>query len=730
MRFVPSINLRMLAAMLAACACAAWIAISGISATQHLAMEEKRTATRHLVEVAHGILTHHAAQVSAGRLSDSQARTQALEAIRALRYEQKEYFWINDMRPRMVMHPTRPELDGQDLSNHADPSGKPLFKEFVRVVTESKGGFVDYLWPKPGQSTPVPKVSYVKGFEPWGWIIGSGIYVDDVQAMVTQRAREQGRLLAGMVIALLLGGWLLRRSIVKPLDSAVRHAQAVAAGKLDETIDVDGPAETRRLLSALQSMQSELRARIETDQRVRQALDASSVPVRIVDNEGRILFLNQALRRKLAELEPEIRCRTPGFDKDKLIGGSIGIFYPNPDEALARLRTLTGERRSVLEIGGRHFDIVTNPIVSETGERLGSVGEWVDRHDELRAEKRLSELIESASHGDFSGRVALDGLNGFHLVAAQGINRLMDQVSGSLSELATVLRGLAKGHLDSRMSGEYHGIFSDLQADMNESMSKLAAAVGEIRITADAVRVAAQEIAQGNTDLSTRTEQQATSLEHTSSSMNELISTVRHTTQNTQTAHRLAAEASGLAEEGGETVERVVRTMAEIGDSSRRVEEIISVINGIAFQTNILALNAAVEAARAGEQGRGFAVVATEVRTLAQRSAAAAQEIRGLIASASDRVDAGAALVQTAGSQMQNIVSAVRRVTEILTDIARDAGVQSTGIERVSGEVRSMDEMTQQNAALVEQAAAAAESLEEQSAVLATAVSVFRLERA
>jgi methyl-accepting chemotaxis protein len=260
--------------------------------------------------------------------------------------------------------------------------------------------------------------------------------------------------------------------------------------------------------------------------------------------------------------------------------------------------------------------------------------------------------------------------------------------------------------------------------DMNE---KLAGIVSGVRSTTEAINTAAQEVAAGNSDLSQRTEEQASSLEETASSMEELTSTVRQNTENAKQANQLAANASDVAVKGGQVVGEVVQTMASISASSKKIVDIISVIEGIAFQTNILALNAAVEAARAGEQGRGFAVVASEVRNLAQRSAAAAKEIKDLIGDSVGKVDAGSKQVDQAGATMEEIVNAVKRVTDIMSEIAAASNEQSAGIEQVNKAITQMDEVTQQNAALVEEASASAESMRQQANGLYAAVSVFKL---
>ncbi len=271
------------------------------------------------------------------------------------------------------------------------------------------------------------------------------------------------------------------------------------------------------------------------------------------------------------------------------------------------------------------------------------------------------------------------------------------------------------------------GLLMQALKDMNASLASI---VGEVRNSTDSISTAANEIASGNADLSSRTEQQASSLEETASSMEELTSTVKQNAENAKQANQLAANASDIAVKGGVVVNEVVHTMGSISASSKKIMDIISVIEGIAFQTNILALNAAVEAARAGEQGRGFAVVAAEVRNLAQRSAAAAKEITALIDDSVDKVDIGSRQVDQAGETMNEIVSAVKRVTDIMAEIAAASNEQSSGIEQVNQALIQMDEVTQQNAALVEEAAAAAESMRNQAEVLAHAVSVFTLEAA
>jgi methyl-accepting chemotaxis protein len=303
---------------------------------------------------------------------------------------------------------------------------------------------------------------------------------------------------------------------------------------------------------------------------------------------------------------------------------------------------------------------------------------------------------------------------------------LTNSITVPLARAVQVARQVARGDLTADIDGgssDETGQLLDALRDMNANLSGL---VSGVRSSTETITVAAQEIAAGNADLSSRTESQASSLEQTSSSMEELTSTVRQNADNARQANQLVISASGVAVKGGAVVGQVVDTMNGIKDSSRKIADIIGVIDGIAFQTNILALNAAVEAARAGEQGRGFAVVATEVRNLAQRSASAAKEIKTLIVDSVAQVDQGSKLVDEAGRTMSDIMSSVQHVADIMSEISAASREQSEGIEQVNVAITQMDEMTQQNAALVEQAAAAAESMEEQAQALAQSISVFK----
>jgi methyl-accepting chemotaxis protein len=461
--------------------------------------------------------------------------------------------------------------------------------------------------------------------------------------------------------------------------------------------------------------------------RILEALDSASTNVMISDSERKIVYLNKSVRAMLKGAEDELRKVLPHFEADNIIGKNMDIFHKDPSHQKALLERLNDKFVSEIKVGMQNFRLTANPISSDSGERIGTVVEWLDRTKEVQAEKEIAQIVESSLAGDFTQRVEEAGKEDFMLTLAQGLNQLIKTTESGLNEVSNVLLALSEGDLTKRVTSSYQGTFNDLKNYSNSTSENLATMISKIREASDTINNASSEIAAGNQDLSTRTEQQASSLEETASSMEELTSTVRLNAENANQANGLASQASQVAGNGGELIKQVVTTMSSINDSSQKISDIIGVIDGIAFQTNILALNAAVEAARAGEQGRGFAVVASEVRTLAQRSANAAKDIKDLISDSVSKVESGNVLVSKSGDTMQEIVVSIQRVNDIMSEIAAASAEQSSGIDEVSKAVTQMDEMTQQNAALVEEAAAAAESMRAQASDLSTQVGSFTL---
>ncbi|MGH8779895.1 methyl-accepting chemotaxis protein [Paraburkholderia sp.] len=493
------------------------ILIGGFGAWQNRAsmIADRRDQLTALIQQASTIVNRYYALSQQHAMSEADAQKQALATLEAMRYGKDGYISVNNSQSVMLMHPFKKELIGKNLAQFTDPAGNHLFTDIVKAGNLPGGGFVDYLWAKPGHDQPVAKTSYSLHFAPWDWDLVTGMYMDDVQQAFFANLLR----------------WL---------------AITVALGAVATVV---------------------------------------------------MMLVLRSVRRTL--------------------GGDLEVAV---------------------------------------------------------------EAAQRMARGDLS----------------TGVPLRRDDRASLLHALHTMQRGLVE-------------------------------TVSRVRAGTENINVGASEIASGNTDLSQRTEQQAAALVQTASSMDQMTANVKHNADSAMQASQLAGQAADVATRGSRVVDDVVRTMGEITTSSRQIGDIIGVIDGIAFQTNILALNAAVEAARAGEQGRGFAVVASEVRSLAQRSATAAKEIKALIETSTHTVESGATLVANAGSTMTEIVQSVRRVNEILEEISHASREQSAGIEQVNRAVGEMDQVTQQNAALVEQAAAAAHSLKDQVDVLREAIASFAL---
>jgi methyl-accepting chemotaxis protein len=414
----------------------------------------------------------------------------------------------------------------------------------------------------------------------------------------------------------------------------------------------------------------------------------------------------------------------------------VSLEQTKANEAGAALRTKIREARQIaLPLNDKVIALAkadqdaeaTQVLLTEAGPAMTRWQAAMDQNIERQKANNKKDMLAAAE--DYgAARLLMLGLAGLAMLLGAVVASLVTRsittpIHAAVKVAMTVAAGDLTSHIDVRAKDETGQLLQALK-DMNDSLIKI---VGEVRVGTDTIATASSQIAAGNLDLSSRTEEQASSLEETASSMEELTSTVKQNADNARQANQLAASASEIARKGGVVVAQVVETMDSINASSKKIVDIIGVIDGIAFQTNILALNAAVEAARAGEQGRGFAVVASEVRNLAQRSAAAAKEIKGLIGDSVEKVDAGAKLVDQAGTTMDEIVESVTRVTDIMSEITVASQEQTSGIEQINQAISQMDQVTQQNASLVEEAAAAAESLQEQAGALAQVVSVFKL---
>ena len=460
--------------------------------------------------------------------------------------------------------------------------------------------------------------------------------------------------------------------------------------------------------------------------RLKVALDNVGSAVMVADNDRQVIYANKSAFTLFAEAADDIRKDLPQFDPDRIMGHSMDQFHRDPRHQAGMIEAMRQPHQADIEVGGRSLRITANPVVDEAGERIGTTVEWLDRTAEVAVEREIDDLVAAAGRGDLERRVELAGKQGFFRSLAEGFNTLLDQLAGVFGDIGNVMGKLADGDLRDSIEREYAGSFGEVKSDINRTLDNLRDVVGKLSAVSDQVDSAVGEIASGNSNLSSRTEQQASNLEETASSLEQLTSTVRNNADNAQQANQLAANARATAQRGGDVVTEAIAAMEQISGSSKKIAEIVGVIDEIAFQTNLLALNASVEAARAGEQGRGFAVVATEVRNLASRSAGAAREIKDLIRDSSAKVDVGAKLVGASGNTLTEIVASVQKVGDIIAEIAAASSEQSAGIDQINRAVSEMDSMTQQNAALAEQTSAASLAVGDNAKELQQLVAFFR----
>ena len=555
--------------------------------------------------------------------------------------------------------------------------------------------------------------------------------IEDFAAAAAIRAEHKGKnvlwsILIVSAIASVLGiiaSVLLVRAVASPLREMAGGISEMAKGN---EVDVPCLGNGDELGMLARSLDDVVQKGLEAA-RLRQALDRCTVMVMVANRRNEIVYVNPALHQHLKKHEVAIRSDVPNFDGSRLIGTNIDIFHKNPAHNRRVLETLKGMHEVDINAGGRRLHLTINPVMNEAGASIGTVVEWHDRTEDLMMRDSIDRVVNAVGRGDFEQRIDVAEVGAEHRNLAEGMNALSKVVDDATGELGRILAALAAGDLTQRIETDYEGRFGELKNSANRTAEQLATIVADIQESAGEFKNAASEITAGTEDLSNRTEQAAANLEETAASTEQMSATVRQNAKNAKNASELASSADENAKQGGQVVAQAVSAMAGIEGSAQKITDIISVIDEIAFQTNLLALNASVEAARAGEAGKGFAVVAQEVRQLAQRSAQAASDIKTLIQNSNGQVKDGVELVNQAGEALTEIVGSIGKVAGIVQEIANASEEQASGVQEINGSIANMDEMTQQNSALVEENSASTRVLAEQAGKLSELMAFFKL---
>ena len=576
------------AALIALVAVLTWMAADAIS-------DARKDELKTVVQVAYKVIERQYNDFKAGKITEAEAQERAKANVRAMRYNTNDYFFVQDDNVITIVHGVRPDQEGVDGAKTVDPTGKHFSVEMHKVAAEQGSGYVDYQYAKPGAplDQASPKLSYVKFFEPWKWTLGTGVYVDDISAMVWQRIYVSGAVALAFLLA--IGGFagIVMFALSRRLDTLGAAMTALAAGDSDVSL--------------------------------------------------------------------------PAVVRDDEIGRMTRAVQVFKDNAVERLR-----------------------LEAETAEHRAA--------SEAERERTAAERARAAEE------------------QAEAVRRLGDG-----------LKNLAAGDLRIRLGEGFSEKYAQLKDDFNEAIDKLKQTMLSVVSSTDAIQSGTREISTASDDLSRRTEQQAASLEETAAALDEITATVKKSAEGANHARDVVAAAEGDAKKSAIVVRQAVEAMDAIAKSAQQISQIIGVIDEIAFQTNLLALNAGVEAARAGDAGRGFAVVASEVRALAQRSAEAAKEIKGLISTSSTQVDHGVKLVAETGKSLERIMAQVTEINDVVAAIAAGAREQATGLDEINSAINQMDQTTQQNAAMVEESTAASHSLSQETAQLSSLIGQFQV---
>ena len=670
-------------------------------------LKEKEKSIESIVEVAYHTINFYASEANNNSISVKDAQKAALKELSSLRYAGSEYFWVNDLEPRMVMHPIKPQLDGKSLKNFKDPNGKYLFDEMVDVAKKKGEGFVHYQWPKPGYTKSVDKISYVKLFKNWGWIVGSGIYVNDVNKEYASISTNVFIILFIFILASVLIVFYTAKRILKPINQLKDAADKIKSGKMDVNVEYESQDEIGKLASSFNTMTEKIILQI-------QYLNNIPAPVMVIDKDYDIEYMN----KKGAEVL--------GKDQRNLIGEKCYNNFKTGDcqtENCALYKAMQNDRiysrETLAHPNGKEIPVlyIGAPVKNKEGEIIGAFEQVTDITD---------------------------------------LRDLQNYLTRSTKEMVRAMEFFEKGDLTIQVNPE------KLDDDIGQLFNTFNKSVQNIKHMVQSVHEAIKDTVSSSSEISASVEQMAASSQEQSTqtsevaaAIEEMTRTILETSKNISKSSDNAKKAGEIAITGGHVVDETVSRMKKIsevvtkaadtikklGQSSDQIGEIIQVIDDIADQTNLLALNAAIEAARAGEMGRGFAVVADEVRKLSERTTKATKEIASMIKQiqadtkgavdsieeGTQEVELGRDMVNKAGESLKEIISASSKVEDDVNQIAVASEEHSTTAEQISRTIESISNVTDQSSAAISEIAKSTEGLNNLTRNLEELASAFKI---